>query len=250
MFAHARLLRHGAQLMTRQHLRLLDTPEPDGRWKPISHTHLVEALHIELVSRGLQVAKEEYAIYRNGLYLFGCMILTRDPGVGSSMIGLQYERDNSIAIAFRHANDKTTALRMVAGLEVWVCDNMMLSGEEMILVRKHTSGFDLPSEVALAFTRLEGKFPIFLQDLERLKHTAMSDPQAKALMHDVFTKKILPLRYLPKVSNAYFHDPEHADAQFPRTLWNLHNVCTTFIKELTPNAIYQSTVKLGQIFRM
>ena len=61
--------------MTRQNLRLLNTPEPDGRWKPISHTHLVEALHIELVSRGLHVAKEDYAIYRNGLYLFGCMIL-------------------------------------------------------------------------------------------------------------------------------------------------------------------------------
>ena len=91
MFAHARLLRQSAQLMTRQNLRLLNTPEPDGRWKPISHIHLVEALHIELVSRGLQVAKEDYAIYRNGLYLFGCMILKRDPSVGSSLIGHQHE---------------------------------------------------------------------------------------------------------------------------------------------------------------
>jgi hypothetical protein len=35
------------------------TPEPEGRWKPVKHSLIVDLMHEELARRDITVAKEE-----------------------------------------------------------------------------------------------------------------------------------------------------------------------------------------------
>jgi hypothetical protein len=71
MFATATLVAHrGATLVSRDDLARYEPPEPEGRWKPVKHSLIVDLMHEELARRDITVAKEEYAIQREGNYLF------------------------------------------------------------------------------------------------------------------------------------------------------------------------------------
>jgi hypothetical protein len=63
MFHTATLTAHrGATLVTKAELATYEPPEPEGRWKPVKYSLIVDLLHEELARRDIQVAKEEYAI--------------------------------------------------------------------------------------------------------------------------------------------------------------------------------------------
>ena len=101
MFATATLVAHrGAMLVSRKDLALYEPPEPEGRWKPVAHSLIVDLMHEELERRKIQVAKEEYAVQKDGNYLF-------------AVLTLNWLRDQemSAALAFRHSNEKTYGAR-------------------------------------------------------------------------------------------------------------------------------------------
>jgi hypothetical protein len=99
-------------------------------------------MHEELERRGIHVAKEEYAIQRYGNYLFAALTTHwLDTG------------ETTLAIAFRHWNDKTEVMKMYAGVRVFICDNMALSGDEIVMNRIHTTRFSPAAELTKAFDR-------------------------------------------------------------------------------------------------
>jgi hypothetical protein len=99
-------------------------------------------MHEELERRGIHVAKEEYAIQRDGNYLFAALTTHwLDTG------------ETTLAIAFRHSNDKTEVMKMYAGVRVFICDNMALSGDEIVMNRIHTTRFSPAAELTKAFDR-------------------------------------------------------------------------------------------------
>ena len=71
LIAHA-----GAQLMTRDQLVQVVTPEPTPTFKPIRHSELVDEVHNALIRRQLNVIREEYAVTPDGMRLFGILDLT------------------------------------------------------------------------------------------------------------------------------------------------------------------------------
>jgi hypothetical protein len=74
MFATATLTAHrGATLVTRDALAQYEPPEPEGRWRPVKHSLIVDLMHEELARRDIAVVKEEYAIQREGNYLFAAL---------------------------------------------------------------------------------------------------------------------------------------------------------------------------------
>jgi hypothetical protein len=113
MFATATLTAHrGATLVNREELARYEPPEAEGRWRPVKHSLIVDLMHEELSRREIQITNEEYAIQREGNYLFAALTTNwLDTG------------ETAAAIAFRHANDKTEAMKMYAGVHVFVCDS-------------------------------------------------------------------------------------------------------------------------------
>ena len=232
---HAKLLVHrGAQYVTRDDLATIEAPSETATWKPIKHSVLVDGIHEEVTRRGIGVTFEQYAVQRRNHMLFGVMVLN------------WLDNDEfAAALAFRHANDQSEALRMFAGVRVFACDNTALSGDEIILRKKHTARFALAQALPEAFDRYQDGTLRLQKSIEDLKDTPLSSQDAKRYIFDIFRRKIVPLRLFHPVIDDWEALHPHGSIG---NQWALTNCFTNHTKLLTPNVAMRSTVRLGRYF--
>jgi hypothetical protein len=233
----ATLLSHTGEtdIVTREQLAALPAVIGTDTFKPIPHIELVQTMEKVLQRRGVDIVKEQYALRRDGSRLFGTFDLNY-PGVAGTRA----------ALGFRTANDKTMSIQIVAGLRVMVCDNLALRGDFIALKRRHTSGLVIMDEIVLAMDRYEQHARTLRTDVETLQNSALTDTEAKALLHDVFMQEAMAWRFFKNVSNEYFN-PRHEEFA-PRTKWSLHNAFTEVAKELPLNTRIEATQEVGRIF--
>src|SRR5260370_1256233 len=69
---HGQLLSHvDTDLVTREQLALIETPSPTRSFKPVPHLELIETLQQALRMNHITIRKEQFALRRDGLTLFG-----------------------------------------------------------------------------------------------------------------------------------------------------------------------------------
>jgi hypothetical protein len=231
MFHTATLTAHrGATIVNRDALATYGPPEAEGRWKPVKHALIVDLMHEELARREITVAKEEYAIQREGNHLFAALTTNwLDTG------------ETAAAIAFRHSNDKTEAMKMYAGVHVFICDNMELSGDEIILNRKHTTRLDVAAELTKAFDRYKDGSLVLQRNMEDLKAGSRSIGDAQRKLFEIFYRRLLPTRMLIPVTDSYLSKEDRTD-------WGLLNALTLHAKNLPPNGNMRAHAQLGRYF--
>src|SRR5260370_132329 len=81
---------------------------------------------------------------------------------------------------------------------------------------------------------------------EHLKAATLPDIEAKALIHDAFASGLMPLRFLPNVSRAYF-EPEMTEFA-ARNAWSLHNAFTGVAKAMPITTRLSAIQSLGKFF--
>lgn len=235
---HGQLMSHAdTDLVTRDQLRGIATPDPTSTFRPVPHIELVEMLDLTLKTQQIRIREEQFALRRDGSMLFGVLQLA----YGESP-------DGSAALGLRTANNKTMAIQICAGLSVLVCDNLAFRGDMIALRRKHTSGLLLREELAGAVLRFQDHFGRLSGEVITLKERCLTDIEAKALMHDAFAKGIMPLRFLPEVSQTYF-EPQIPEFE-PRNAWSLHNAFTGVAKEMPMSTRLPAIQALGRMFGM
>ena len=241
MEAHSTLITHsGAERITRAELANLPIPAGTKTFKPVHHADLVNTIEEELDARKLTIVKQEYAVMRDGSMLFATLDLS-----------YMKSKETTAALGLRTANDRSMSIQLVAGLRIFLCDNMAMSGDIIALRRKHTSGLDLPMEIRGAIDRYQGGVKQLMSGVENLKTADVSDNRAKRIIFDAFYEDIMPMRYFDKVSDDYFLAKERNDEQLePRTMWSLHNAFTRHIKELSPARAFAANTQLGQLFKL
>jgi hypothetical protein len=70
------LLSHiDTDLVTREQLALVETPESTRSFKPVPHIELIETLQHVLKLNDITIRKEQFALRRDGLTLFGVLQL-------------------------------------------------------------------------------------------------------------------------------------------------------------------------------
>jgi hypothetical protein len=224
-------------LVTREQLALVETPDATRSFKPVPHIELIDSLEQVLRSNHITIRKEQFALRRDGLTLFG-------------VLQLQYQDtpDCTAALGLRTSNNRQMSIQICAGLSVFVCDNMVFRGDLIALNRKHTSGLHLRTELSHAIFRFQDLFAKLTGEIENLKENAVSDTDAKAILHDVFVKGILPIRFLPEASSLYFEP--FVDEFRPRTAWSLHNAFTAVAKEMPTTTRMPAIQELGRYFGM
>ncbi|MDT8067960.1 MAG: DUF932 domain-containing protein [Terriglobia bacterium] len=235
---HGQLLSHvDTDLVTREQLRMIATPEFTNTFHPIPHAELVDTLDLVLAKNQIQILDEKFAVRRDGSVLFGVLQLAYgDCPEGQAALGL------------RTSNNKSFAIQICAGLSVLVCDNLAFRGDMIALCRKHTSGLELRTELSRAVLRFEEHFGILAGEIAHLKEHTLEDQEAKAFIHDAFIRGIMPIRFLPEVSTAYFQ-PQLPEFE-PRTSWSLHNAFTGAAKAMPMTTRLQAIQELGQLFGM
>ena len=235
---HGTLMSHvDTDLVSRDQLRAIETPQGTDTWKPIPHVELVETLDRVLRTCQITIREEQFALRRDGSVLFGVLELA----YGETQEG-------TAALGLRTANDKSMSIQICAGLAVFVCDNLVFRGDLIALRRKHTSGLNLREELSTAVLRFQDHFGRLVGEIEALKARDLRDIEAKALMHDVFAEGLMPVRLLQAVSENYF-EPKLSDFE-PRNAWSLHNAFTTVAKGMPMSTRLPAIQAVGKLFGM
>jgi len=230
----ATLMAHcGTRKITRDELKEIPLPEATETHQPLPHFELIETLIETLSYRYLKVKRDEYAVSSDGMKLFGVMDLE------FGFTGCNY------SIGLRNSNDKSMRLALTAGYRVFVCDNMMFSGDFQPLLHKHTKNLNLLDALSIAVDRIHRNFEPMKEKVILWQETELSDEIAKLVIYEAFLDKKLkvPRSLLPMVHDYYFK-PEH-EAFEARNLWSLSNAFTSAFKRLKPIQQFSATAKLG-----
>jgi len=242
--------RPGSHHVQLSDLYALGTPEPMGpRHRPIPHYEVVEAITKQVHDRGWTVAKTQLGVAQKGHMLFGVMDLRdyRVQGVDSSAL----QRDGlGTCFGFRSSTNQSFALRGVAGARVFVCDNLSLSGSEFVMRHKLTLYLNLQLLISEALNKFVHQSRALLADMDRLRHTILTETAAKTRIFDLFNAGAMPLHLFDDVSRCYFHPTDDEPDCQPRTAWGLHNACTRMLKVLKPAAQYNHTLNVGRVFQL
>lgn len=234
--ASGRLIAHrGAKIVDRAKLRDLPPVEGTDSWNPIPHIELVETLTKEFNFNGWNVEQEQFAIQKQDNLLFGVFKLSRRSEGG----------DYQGAFGFRTSNDKTLALRAVAGVSVFVCDNLALAGDQIVLKRKHTKNLDLRWEVHTAFDRFQASYARFGYNVETMKKLPLKDEDAKLLIYNAVKNRVVPLKLFGTIDQEYF---EPSCDWGTHSLWRLNNAFTFACRDLNPAPKMDHLSKVGQYF--
>jgi hypothetical protein len=231
LLAHA-----GANKISRADLAMLKVPDATNTFQPIHHAKLIDELESALAFRHISIMRDDYAVSTDGMKLFGLLELNAE------YEGVRF------AIGLRNANDKSMRLGMVAGYRVFVCDNMMLSGDFKPLLAKHSKHFDLVESISIAVDRIQRGFEPLRNAIEFKRNYRLDSNEARSIIYSAFMSNKFPLKLMKSVHREYFERPSHKEFEQP-TMWSLENSFTTTFKELAPVRQYEMTARLAKFLQ-
>jgi hypothetical protein len=208
---------------------------------PVPHTALVRSIEQAALGRGFQITRKQFALGNQGRRLFGVMDLIPPEGI-------KEPEQHGFSIGFRNSTDETLGIRIVAGVRVFVCDNLALSGDLIALKRRNTVGLELDETMADGFDRYVAQAGLLNERVRDLQRDTITDGAASRLLLRLFDGKVLPMRLFHAVIRNYFRPSDDMTDCQPRTLWGLHNSVTRTLKLLSPSSRFMVNVTLGDAF--
>ena len=219
--------------LTRQQLAAVPTPLGTATHRPIPHDEVVGALVETLGFRHIGVVKDEFAVSRDGMKMFG--VLDLDTG----MHGCRF------SIGIRNAHDKSMRLAMTVGYRVFVCENMAFSGDFQPVLAKHSKHFSLHNALSIGVDQMQRNFDGMRKQVDTWKDSQLTDVAAKLVIYRAFIESDLEVpRALARPVHDLYFSPEHEEFQ-SRTLWSLSNAFTSAFKQLEPIPQFKATAKLA-----
>jgi len=227
------LLHSGGELASMEELAAIPLPKETSTYKPVSHQQLATmlgAIASDLLPE-FELVNTQFGLARDGMQMFGIHTLKN----GSSAMGL--------SIGFRNSYNKSLSVGIAVGGSVFVCDNLVLTGEVTVL-KKHTLNV-VASIEALALSAIYKSRAAFNQiqaDAEVMKGITMSDNEAYRMLGLIYGKGIITPRMIPVVKNEWLK-PSHDDFE-ERNLWSFYNAVTESLKSSPPQSIMERHLNL------
>jgi hypothetical protein len=182
---------------------------------PIHHGDVIRSIQEAIGIVGMEVVRSEYVLAQEGMQMFGVFDLSQ----GTSEL--------SWSIGIRNSMNKSMSLGITAGTRVFVCENLCFSGE-FLAFRKHTSGLDIDEMAFLAYRSMRKMIPLlrsFQAWHEGLKQYEITEDEAKLLLIETITQKIIPASWFPRFYDLYF------GGAYDNTLWSYHESVTNVLKD-------------------
>jgi hypothetical protein len=217
--------------LTRQQLAAVVTPLGTATHRPVPHAEVVEALVETLSFRHIAVVKEEFAVSKDGMKMFG--------DLDTGMNGCRF------SIGIRNSHDKSMRLAAVVGVRVFVCENMAFSGDFQPVLAKHSKNFSLQNALSIGVDQMQRNFDGMRRQVETWRQSQLTDLAAKLVIYRAFIESALEVpKHLARPVHDLYFNPQHEEFQ-PRTLWSLSNAFTSAFKELEPIPQFKATAKLA-----
>ena len=220
-------------------------PAETDSYKPIPHADLLtstQKVAADLLSgRHMTLEKEQYALARDGSRMF---------------FWLRYKNGNKemgYCIAGRNSYDKSMSVGMAFGANVFVCDNLALTGE-VVIMRKHTLKVreDLRNMIVGGIYRNLGAFDDVVKDAELMKRFPVTRDSGYRELGLLAGLETIDMRVLDRTFDKWTALAENyqgeGDATIP-SLWDLYNCCTDAMKAIPMGVALERYVRLHQAFK-
>ena len=222
------LLHKGAEPATIEQLAMIPLPQETRSYKPVAHHELANMLSSMAANLLPEFTLEstQFGLARDGQKMFGVVTFKN----GNSDLGL--------SIGFRNSYDRSLSVGIAVGASVFVCDNLMLTGDLTVL-RKHTANVhaDIDSLALSAIYKSRSAFNQIKADAEAMKQIPMSDDEAYRVLGLIYGRGIINPRQIPVVKKEWL-EPSH-DAFEDRNLWSFYNAVTESLKSSPPQSIME-----------
>ncbi len=231
--AEATLLSYDNRKLDRQELALVPAPQSTATHQVIPHHEVIGALVETLGFRHIGVHKEEYAVSRDGMKMFGIMELE------TTFNGCRF------ALGIRNSHDKTMRLAMTVGYRVFVCENMMFKGDFEPVCAKHSKNFRISDALSIGVDSMQRNFAPMVEAVDRWRDSQLTDVSARMIIYQAFIESELDVpRHLDRRVHDMYFNPTVEEFQ-PRTMWSLSNAFTSAFKDLDPIPQFKATGKLA-----
>jgi hypothetical protein len=217
----------------REELDLIPLPPESDTYKPVSHFDLANKLLTvsQVILKDYLIVGEHYGLARNGNQMFAYFKFQKEEG------------DMALSLAFRNSYDRSMSIGLAAGASVFVCDNLALQGE-IVVMKKHTKNVwqALESTCIQALYKSQECFQKIVADSVAMKGRGLEDTEAFRIMGLLYGRDVLSPRQLTAVKEQWLR-PAHKDFE-PRNMWSFYNACTEALKTAPPNVVMEKHVQL------
>ena len=222
------LLHKGAEAATIEQLAMIPLPQETRTYKPVGHDALANMLSSMAgnLLPEFELVNTQFGLARDGAKMFGVHTFKN----GDSALGL--------SIGFRNSYDRSLSVGIAVGASVFVCDNLMLTGDLTVL-RKHTSNVhaDIDGLALSAIYRSRSAFNQIKADAEIMKGIPLSDEDAYRTIGLIYGRGIITPRQIPVVKKEWL-TPSHSDFE-GRNVWAFYNAVTESLKSSPPQSIME-----------
>ena len=180
--------------LNREQLALVPTPPGTLTHRPIPHHEVVSALVDTLGLRHIAPVREEYAVSKDGMKMFGIVELE------TTFQGCRF------AIGIRNAHDKSMRLALTCGYRVFVCSNMAFQGDFTPVLAKHSKSFSLVDSISIGVDRMQRNFEPMQRQIAAWRQNELTNVTAKLLIYEAFVEGELdvPKHLARRVHDLYF----------------------------------------------
>jgi len=232
------MLHAGANFATREQVAAAPTPAATDTHFPIPHETLIGTIQTHIEASGYTLKTEEYGLWGEyGERMFGVWTLQN---------GTAHD-DYEMALGIRNSHDKSVSAGMALGSHVFVCDNLALSAE-IVVMRKHTRYVlrDLDRLVLQATGQLSEARGAQDRRIGSYKGTGLIDAEVHDILIRAVDGKVMANSYISKVLNEW-RNPRHPEFE-DRNAWSLFNGFTEVFKKTNPLDLTQRTMRLHGLF--
>jgi hypothetical protein len=227
--------------------KLPKAKKPNGAsdiYQQVNHIDLVNLIKKGCKAKDLEIVSQQYGLTNDKLGLFGELKLKGK--------ALPKMKEMECALGFRHANNRKMSVKFATGASVFVCDNMVMTGE-FILKRRHTTGIELEENILTAldsYIDQAKELPKVKPELEKIKIDSDKEYQILTLAsqgdeedEESVNPRLIRPSHLWELHAEWQH-PRHKEFQ-PRNGWSLYNCYTEIMKRYAPH----KQIKGAKMFR-
>ena len=251
----ANLLSHGTPergknvksiMITPEQLENIPTPEPTRTWHPVAHSEVVERVREKVIGNGWQFINAE-----NPFQLCITETYTKMFGVTKIVIPGYSDSDNEIqlALGFRNSHDKTLALRFALGSHVFVCSNLVISGDFQTH-RVHTANIDVMETIERTFEQIPLASRQLIAWTGSLREKPISHDTGVSLLAEAVERKALPLGDFMSARSDFLsaYAGENPLIQHGQTYWAAYQACSAQYKKHDMHVLQDYSTNLNRLF--
>jgi hypothetical protein len=217
------ILHCGAEQVTRTQVEAVPVPVATDTWRPVGYGQAIELMQATADRElGLEMVREQYGLNKAGDQLFALMTFKTD------------REDNGLSIGLRQSYNKSLALGVAIGAQVFVCDNLAFAGSAFKVVRKNTANVwaDFRTLLTTQIQNALGHYQAVNEQADAMK--ALPCPQRRG--YEILGVALGEGVLTPTQATVAFGDWDKARHEefADRNLWGLYNCVTEGLKKGAP----------------